>query len=220
LSEEIKHLEKCLAETQQKIGTLQQQLRDAKLAINDKFLLEKEIASQESVYREQKKCEILAKNYGKAGKIRQLHLKKFSGFLEEALLCHTYRLLPEHRFQIVVDDGIEIKTSKNGCPAYDVKLMSGGEKGALSIAFLFALDDLLPPDRKTSLKILDEAESNYDKERKIDFTEYMLPELRNRAETIVVISHTEMDDQGVFDRIWKVQDGAVQDISGEVREFE
>src|SRR5690606_34266622 len=104
-------------------------------------------------------------------------LSKFSRYLEETLLSHTIRQLPQHRFKIVVDDGIDIMTSKNGGPYYDVRTMSGGEQGALSVAFLFALDDLLPPDRRTSLKIVDEAESAFDVEKQKDFSEFTLPAL-------------------------------------------
>jgi DNA repair exonuclease SbcCD ATPase subunit len=177
------------------------------------------VKSKEHVYREQKKSELLAKGFGKAGQLRELQLSKFSRYLEEALLAHTYRQLPNHRFTIQVDDGIDILTSKDGCTPYDVKTMSGGEKGSLSVAFLFALDDLLPPAKRTNLKIVDEVEANFDPERRKDFVSYTLQELKKRAETVVVISHSDEADQGNFDSIWEIKEGKILEHSPEDRKF-
>lgn len=216
-------ISEMMAVRSQLVGTIarEQEKVDKILELDQQISkLVEEISSQESVYREQVKCEILAKAYGKAGKIRQGLLSKFARYLEDALACHTMRQLPEHRFQIQVDDGIGLQASKNGSAYYDVSTCSGGEKGALSSALLFALDDMLPPDRRSGLKIIDEAESAFDQERKVDFADYLLPEMKKRAETVIVISHTPIEDQTIFDRTWEVRDGQVHDVSGEVREFE
>lgn len=216
----IQSLETSISKYQVQIGSLQTELQEVRKLSLDLQELSLQISSQEEVYREKKKCDVLAKAFGKAGQLRERQLAKFSRYLEEALLAHTIRQLPEHRFKIVVDDGIDILTSKNGSKYYDVRTMSGGEKGALSVAFLFALDDLLPPDRRTSLKIIDELEANFDKLRKQDFINYTLPELRKRAETVVVISHSSAAEHGMFDITWEIENGEIIESLSEVREME
>lgn len=186
--------------------------------------LQESIAAQEQTVRDQKRYSLLAKGYGKAGALRERQLAKFSRYLEEALLAHTIRQLPQHRFHIRVDDGIDILAEyigkdKPSADPYDVKFFSGGEKGALSVAFLFALDDLLPPVRRTNLKIIDEVEAGFDVERQQDFVQYTLPELRSRAETVVVISHSHAANAGAFDHIWEIKGGVVKDSTKDAREF-
>jgi DNA repair exonuclease SbcCD ATPase subunit len=187
--------------------------------------LQSRIALADQKVRDQKRFTLLAKAYGKAGSLRELQLAKFSKYLEDALFTHTIRQLPEHRFHFKVDDGIDILaeyigTAKPKVDPYDIKLMSGGEKGALSVAFLFALDDLLPPSRRTSLKIIDEIEAGFDSERQQDFMQFTLPELRKRADTVVVISHSQAANNGVFDCVWEIKDGTLLDVTQDAREFE
>ena len=210
-----------IAEQQVEAGAIRHEVSEVKTLAESIESLQKQLAESEGLYREKTKYELLAKGYGKAGQLRERQLSKFSKYLEEAVLSHTIRQLPKHRFKIVVDDGIDILAIKDGDrpEPYDVKFMSGGEKGALSVAFLFALDDLLPPDRRTNLKILDEIEGAFDGDRKKDFIEFTLPELRKRAETIVVISHSEAANHGVFDTTWEIKDGKILEHNAEHREF-
>lgn len=222
----LEDLTETLASTSETLTVLRQKISDLKGNIKRRLEIEKDlqdlsvkISEGDQILRNKTKCEILAKAYGKAGKIRQLQLAKFAKYLEDALTCHTFRQLPNHRLQIKVEDGIEILTSKNGSEPYDVKFMSGGEKGALSVAFMFALDDMQTADKKTAMKVIDEAEAAFDQDRKYDFIDYTLPELKRRAETIVIISHSQMSDESMFDRTWEVRDGTVQDKTKEVREF-
>lgn len=182
--------------------------------------LQESVAARQNLYQNQKRYTLLGKAYGKAGQLRELQLSRFSRYLEEALLTYTIRQLPKHRFKIVVDDGIDILAQKSGGRFYDVKLMSGGEKGDLSVAFLFALDDLLPADRRTNLKIIDEVEAGFDKARQQDFVQFTLPELKKRAETVVVISHSDAANSAAFDRVWEIQDGMVKDVTADARNFE
>lgn len=219
VSQTVEVLEQEVSKIQMQAGQENANLEKVMELTDQVNSLIEEISSQQDVYRRQVKYSVLAKAYGKAGKIRQGLLAKFSKYLEDALACHTFRQLPNHRFRIQVDDGISIQASKNGSEYYDVATCSGGEQGVLSGALLFALDDMLPQDRRSGLKVIDEAESAFDQERKVDFIEHMLPEMKKRAETVIVISHTEIDDQTVFDRTWEVRDGKVNDVSGEIREF-
>jgi len=182
--------------------------------------LQVKIQELEGKSSKQKLYAILAKGYGKAGQLRERQLSKFSKYLEQALLGHTIKQFPSHRFKIVVDDGIDILTSKNGGKFYDVCNMSGGEKGDLSVAFLFTLDDLLPPSRRSSLKICDEVESHFDKDRQKDFIQHTLPALKKRAETVIMISHSAAAQYGSFDAIWEVRDGKITETKAELREFE
>ena len=219
---QIQLLASEVSERQAQAGAIKRELNEVQSLAESISSLQQELSESEGLYREKTKYELLAKGYGKAGQLRERQLSKFSKYLEEAVLSHTIRQLPNHRFKIVVDDGIDILAIKDGDrpEPYDVKFMSGGEKGALSVAFLFALDDLLPPDRRTNLKILDEIEGAFDGVRKKDFIEFTLPELKKRAETIVVISHSEAANYGVFDTTWEIKDGRILEHNSERREFE
>jgi len=205
---------------QVKLGQSLREIEEVKKLTEDIKCLGNSIESKNYLQSEKTKYSLLTKGFGKAGSLRKGMLQKFSNYLEEALLAHTIRQLPEHRFTIDVDDGIDIMTSKNGCTPYDVKFMSGGEQGALSLAFLFALDDLLPPDRRTSVKIIDELEAHFDADRKQDFVQYTLPELRKRADTVIVISHSEAASDGTFDAYWTVDKGTILEVLPERREYE
>jgi DNA repair exonuclease SbcCD ATPase subunit len=219
-SAKIQAVKTELASAQTLKGSLQQEITEIETLSTSIQDLQGKIDAGEPLYVRQKLYQILAKGYGKAGQLRERQLAKFSHYLEQALLAHTARQLPQHRFKIVVDDGIDILASKNGGKPYDVKFMSGGEKGALSVAFLFALDDLLPPDRRTSIKICDEVESAFDKERRADFIAHTLPELRKRAETVIVISHASEANDSLFDATWEVKNGSIVEKVSERREFE
>lgn len=201
-------------------GQIEQERREIQGLVESIQRLQQEILEGEQAFRTQQMYGILAKGYGRAGQLRERQLAKFSSFLEAALVAYTLKQLPRHRFRIVVDEGIDIECSKEGGRFYDVKFLSGGEKGALSVAFLFALDDLLPPNRRTNLKILDEVESAFDVERQQDFTATTLPRLKDRVETLVVISHSAHADSGVFDRTWEIKDGGIQDATVDARQFE
>lgn len=208
----------ALEEAQVKIAKAEAELKQISDLAARMETLASATAGQDEILREKAKCEQLTKAYGKAGKIRELQLSKFTKYLDEALTCHTFQHLPKHRIHFSVGDGIGLDTSKEGCRPYDVCGMSGGEKGALSGALMFALDDMQSPERRTSLKIIDELEAAFDPERKQEFLDTMLPSLRDRAETVIIISHTPIFDKTIFDRTWKFKEGKIEDISGEVRE--
>lgn len=217
--EAITSLKKIMEDLLVKKGGLEREIKEVQQLSTQIATLQKKITEGEPLYRKQKRKEILQKAFGKAGVLREKQLARFSRYLEEALLTHTIKQLPNHKFSILVDDGIDILATKDGGAPYDVKFFSGGEKGALSVAFLFALDDLLPPDRRTSLKIIDEIEAAFDPEHREDFISAILPELRKRASTVIVISHSEAANSNIFDRVWEIKDSQLFDRTGEVREF-
>ena len=217
-SAKIQEIKAEQAECQTRLGSIKQETAEVKSLSESIQELQAEIDEGEPLYARQKLYQILKTGYGKAGQLRERQLSRFSKYLEQALLLHTARQLPQHRFKIIVDDGIDILASKNGGALYDVKFFSGGEKGGLSVAFLFALDDLLPPERRTSMKIVDEAESAFDPERRADFIQYTLPALKKRAETVIVISHAP--EATGFDVTWEVKDGTITEKVAEHRVFE
>ncbi len=203
-----------LSNSQQGLKRDRDKINELTTKINELILW---ISERAEVYRKQKKCEVLTKAYGKAGKIRQLQLSRFCRYLEGALMAHTLRQLPNYRFYFVAEEGVDLLVSKDGSKPYDVSFMSGGEQGALSVALLFALDDMQIPERRTAFKVVDESEAAFDVDRKADFIDATLPALKERAETVIVISHTEVSNPVTFDRTWLVRNGQVEDVSREVR---
>jgi DNA repair exonuclease SbcCD ATPase subunit len=216
----IQTLQQSLGTLQEQRGSLLREVEEVKTLSNNIQELQTEITEKEELYDKKKLYEILAKGYGRAGQVRKKLISKFSKYLEDALMPHTFRQLPQHRFRFNVDEGVDFECSKNGGNWYDVKTTSGGEKGSLSVACMFALDDLQPPSRRTNLKIVDEVEANFDPDKQRDFVTYTLPELRKRTDTVVVISHTQASQTGKYDAIWEIRNGEVIEQAPEERSFE
>jgi DNA repair exonuclease SbcCD ATPase subunit len=83
--------------------------------------------------------------------------------------------------------------------------MSSGEFNRASRVLLFSQLELIPPNKRTNLLILDEIEGHLDEAGMTAFCEIVLPKLKETFpdKTIVVISHLgSLAQAGVLDHIW------------------
>ena len=88
---------------------------------------------------------------------------------------------------------------------YPISLLSSGEYNRAARVLLFSQLELIPPNKKTNLLVLDEIEANLDEAGMLAFTEVVLPTLRDTFpdRTIVVISHqTSLHNAGVLNHMW------------------
>lgn len=102
-----------------------------------------------------------------------------------------------HREEIA-DDGTIFKFE------HDVAAFSGGENKRLSIAFVLTLADCVPFKKRTNLLVLDELDSNLDSDGQYMFVNELLPALKDRYDSVFIISHAEEVNQAqVYDNVWK-----------------
>ncbi len=88
---------------------------------------------------------------------------------------------------------------------YPIALLSAGEYNRAARVLLFSQLELIPPNKKTNLLILDEIESNLDEAGMTAFVEVVLPKLKEvfPEKTIIVISHQPaLHTSHYIDHIW------------------
>jgi DNA repair exonuclease SbcCD ATPase subunit len=169
---------------------------------------------------EQKKQENLLcaieQAYGNQG-LRLLRLKRVMKFVMTRLPYYTSRLFSEKglTFEAKCESGsVEIIAkrvvySETGevlqTITHDISALSGGEKKRLSVALVLALADCVPDKKKSNMLILDEIDANLDTEGQHLFGTELLPGLKERYESIFVISHSEgMQQSAHYDQFWKI----------------
>jgi ABC-type siderophore export system fused ATPase/permease subunit len=64
---------------------------------------------------------------------------------------------------------------------------------------------------------VDEVESAFDNEKRPAFIAATLPELKKRAKTMIVISHSPEADSGNFDVSWEIKNGYLAETLSENR---
>jgi DNA repair exonuclease SbcCD ATPase subunit len=84
-----------------------------------------------------------------------------------------------------------------------IKAASKGEKQRLSIAFLFALNAIQRPEKKSNLLVLDEVDSGLDASG-VTALGKLIENVKGKFETVIMISHREQLDATVFDKRWTV----------------
>lgn len=154
--------------------------------------------------------------YGNNG-LRLLRLRRVMKFVMARLPFYTSRLFTEKglNFEANCETGsVEIVARRtvfdsNGeiikSITHDISALSGGEKKRLSVALVLALADCVPDKKKSNILILDEIDANLDTEGQHLFGAELLPSLKERYESIFVISHSEgLQQSAYYDQFWKV----------------
>lgn len=89
---------------------------------------------------------------------------------------------------------------------HDISSLSGGEKRALSVAFVLTLADCVNANKRSNILILDEVDSNLDASAQFRFVNHLLPILKEQYESVFLITHSEEIQQAaVYDKIWTVK---------------
>jgi len=171
--------------------------------------LEKKLVDYPRLSRKLKLYDALWTAYGDKGlKLRQI----------SRISKNLVRLLPQYTSIMFQEKGIEfiINSDKDDCfdifvhrkaknVKYDIKSLSSGEKKRFSPALMVSQADMTPANKKTNLLILDELDANLDKIGKVAFAEKLIPILKQKYETIIVIAHSDDMDSLNYDKRWLIE---------------
>jgi DNA repair exonuclease SbcCD ATPase subunit len=155
--------------------------------------------------------------YGNQG-LRLLRLRRVMKFVMSRLPFYTSRLFSEKGLSFEANcesSSVEIVARRNVFDTngdilqtitHDISALSGGEKKRLSVALVLALADCVPNKKKSNILILDEIDANLDREGQHLFGTELLPSLKDRYESVFVISHSEgLQQSAYYDQFWKIQ---------------
>jgi len=87
----------------------------------------------------------------------------------------------------------------------DISEFSGGERKRLVPGLVLAQRDLLPNTKKTNLLLLDELDANLDPIAKQAFVNNLLPLLKSKFESTVVVAHSPEMDSSIYDKRWRIE---------------
>jgi len=119
---------------------------------------------------------------------------------------YTSKLFTERgvKFNIKSGDkelGFEVK--RPGKPAFDIRGLSGGEARRMNIALMLMVRFSMPKQKATNLVILDEVDMNVDRIGRVVFSNDLLPIIKNKVSTLIVISHNkDVSDSPSFNKRW------------------
>jgi DNA repair protein SbcC/Rad50 len=153
----------------------------------------------------------LVEAYGPKG-IRVQQLKKIMDVVLQRLPFYTNILFEDKTLSFVHScdsNNIEIMARRQEGDSHyehDISSMSGGERRALSVAFVLTLADCISQRKRSNILILDEVDTNLDQEAQFRFVNHLLPILKNQYSSIFLISHAEEVQQAaIYDQIWNVK---------------
>lgn len=85
---------------------------------------------------------------------------------------------------------------------YDVRTASGGEQTRIMIALIMTLIEIIPQNKRTNLLILDEPEKGLDSVNRGLVSSILIPLLRNKRETMMLITHSlELSARDIDEKI-------------------
>jgi len=149
--------------------------------------------------------------YGPKG-IRVQQLERIMKIVLERLPFYTSILFEDKSlsfFHKCDSNNIEIFAKRSeGAETYehDISSFSGGEQRSLSVAFVLTLADCVPVKKRSNILILDEVDTNLDKDAEFRFVNHLLPLLKTRYSSVFLISHSEEVQQAaIYDQIWKIK---------------
>lgn len=133
--------------------------------------------------------------YGPKG-IRVTQLQKIMNLITDVLPMYTsimFEASKSYEFMSECDAGnIVIKVKRKdeeGVYEYDIASCSGGESKKIAVCLILAVAKIRLARKKVNMVILDEIDSQIDKAGRFQFTNELLPAIREQFETVFVISH-------------------------------
>lgn len=193
-------------------GLLKSQLANLTSLKKQLVQLEEKVATQEATESECKILELMNKFYSPTGfKVYELK-QRSQKLIDRANIWSKLFFQEPYEWSLSEDlENLDIlirPTHDSETEPYPIALLSAGEFNRASRVLLFSQLELIPPNKKTNLLILDEIEGNLDEAGLTAFTEVVLPKLKETFPeyTIVVISHqTSLHNSGVLDHMWLVE---------------
>jgi len=143
-------------------------------------------------------------------KIRRLH--GIVKAIQEAVPPCIATMFGEDDVQIEIDDNdpdsIERWASRPGPDGTRVRIpvmgLSKGERARLRVAFIWAVQKLMQPERTVNILVLDEADGGLDRQG-LEAYSLLLDQLRGVYESVFVISHRATLSTVRFDHEWVVE---------------
>lgn len=172
-------------------------------------VLEEKVAGQEEAESECKILEMMTSFYSPTG-FKVYELKKRSQKLIDRSNYWSKLFFQEPYHWSLSEDLDDLDffiqpTNDASTEPYPIALLSAGEYNRAARVLLFSQLELIPPNKKTNLLILDEIEGHLDDAGITAFTEVVLPKLKETFpdKSIVVISHqTSLQKSGHIDHLW------------------
>jgi len=190
-------------------GVLRTQLTNIGTLKSQAEVLEAKVIKQAAKESEAKILELLNTFYSPTGfKIFELK-KRCQKMIERANYWSKLFFAEPHTWSLSEDlDDLDFLIQPTHYPdtePFPISLLSAGEFNRAARVLLFSQLELIPPNKKTNLLVLDEIEANLDEAGMLAFTEVVLPTLRETFpdRTIIVISHqSSLHNAGVLDHIF------------------
>ena len=101
-------------------------------------------------------------------------------------------------------DIMAIRTYEGKTKKVDISEFSGGERKRLVPGLVLAQRDLLPNNKKTNLLLLDELDANLDSIAKQAFVNNLLPLLKKKFESTLVVAHSSEMESSIYDKRWRI----------------
>jgi DNA repair exonuclease SbcCD ATPase subunit len=188
-----------------KIDSIESMLEERKRVEAELKLYEQRLSKEDKLRDRQKRLQVLEQAYGPRGlkleKIRRI-IKRFQDILPQ----FTSILFSERGLKFVAegdDKKINFLVKRKKSKPFDVKGLSRGERRRANLAFILMVKYAMPSTKSTNLVILDEVDTNVDAIGRGVFVNDLLPMLKERIPTIVVISlNKDVSRANVFDQHW------------------
>jgi len=171
------------------------------------------LASQaDKLHKERRIVNACYKAYAPSN-LKKEEVSKISNLIAEKLNIFVPLVFPEDiQFTSAPDEGaVDILFKRGDQPLRDVRYLNGGYKKRFLISLIPTLASLVPLKKRSNLIILDEVDANMDRSGRDAIGEFLVPYLKEKFETVILISPCGMNSDGTldapipldhFDKIW------------------
>lgn len=188
LEEDIRKIDAILlnaSEAQSRFNRISSQIK----TIDEKFETLGKLKEAEFFWK------TMVQAYGPKG-IRVIQLQKIMDLITDVLPMYTSYMFEASRsytFTSECDAGnIIIKVKRKhaeGEYEYDISTCSGGEAKKIAVCLILAVAKIRLARKSVNMVVLDEVDSQMDKTGRFQFTNELLPTIKEQFETVFVISH-------------------------------
>lgn len=201
------------------LGTLEDKVSNIKAKIEkiEDTLEERETIAEE-IKKYDKKLKLLSKLKRKESLLRVLEEAYGSRGLKldkiRAIIARFQQILPKYtsilftekdiRFEVKGDDKkLGFMAIRPKSKPFDIKALSRGESRRMNLALILMTKYAMPASKSTNLVVLDEVDTNMDDIGKDALVNELIPSLKERIGTIIIISHNkEISQSPTIDNRW------------------
>lgn len=219
LSNKLKKIQKQLTILDETVPTISADIKEAETLkevvfdyINQIKEFKKKTIQIESMYVKRKILNACYKAYA-AKNLKKIQVVKISQLIAQKLNIFVPLIFNED-ISFVTDpdeNSVDILFKRGDQPLRDVRFLNGGFKKRFLIALIPTLAGLVSVKKRCNLIILDEIDANVDNIGRDAIGEFLIPYLKKKFKTIIVISPSHFTHDGQleapipldhFDKIW------------------